>query len=288
MIIDAHNHPDWHGKDMDQILADMDAHGIDQAWMLTWECPEDEYDPDQRNLQNVDCYGSNFPVPFSRCLAYHRAHPDRFVLGFAPDPRCPESQDRLEAAINQHGVRVYGELKARMMYDNPDAIRMFRFCGEKKLPVILHIEYPIPLNQKYPRPHWWYGGGMEPVERVLVQCPETTFLGHALGFWACISDDGQHLTDFYPKGKVVGEGKLIRMLRQYPNLWCDISANSGRNALARDPEFTRGFLTEFQDRVVFARDMFGGAHQELLESLDLPREVLDKIYYQNAKRLLGE
>ena len=78
MIIDAHNHPDWHKKDMDQVLADMDACGIDQTWMLTWECPEDEYDPDQRNLLNEDSYGSAYPVPFSG--AWHIIRLIRIVL----------------------------------------------------------------------------------------------------------------------------------------------------------------------------------------------------------------
>ncbi len=129
---------------------------------------------------------------------------------------------------------------------------------------------------------------METLERVLEQSPETTFLGHAPGFWACISDDGKHLTDAYPQGKVVGEGKLVKLLRQYPNLCCDISASSGRTALSRDPEFAKGFLTEFQDRVLYARDMFGNSHQEMLASLNLPKTILDKILYQNAQRLLGE
>ena len=39
--------------------------------------------------------------------------------------------------VDGNQVRVYGELKLRMMYNNPDAIRMFRLCGKKGLPVRL-------------------------------------------------------------------------------------------------------------------------------------------------------
>ena len=42
----------------------------------------------------------------------------------------------------------------------------------------------------------------------------------------------------YPTGKVKPGGLTDRMLSDYPNLYGDLSANSGRNAVARDPEFT--------------------------------------------------
>ena len=30
-IIDAHNHPDWHGKDLERFLQDMDAKNIEKT-----------------------------------------------------------------------------------------------------------------------------------------------------------------------------------------------------------------------------------------------------------------
>ena len=81
-------------------------------------------------------------------------------------------------------------------------------------------------------------------------------------------------------------GKLIEMLNKYPNLYCDMSAGSGHNALNRDREFARDFLIEYQDRILYARDYFDNIHQEFLDSLDLPKEVLDKIYYKNALKLV--
>lgn len=91
----------------------------------------------------------------------------------------------------------------------------------------------------------------------------------------------------YPKGKVEPGGKLIDMLRRYPNLYCDISAGSGCNALKRDPGFALDFLLEFQDRMLYARDYFDNVHQEFLNSLDLPSAVLNKIYSGNAVKLLS-
>ena len=81
-------------------------------------------------------------------------------------------------------------------------------------------------------------------------------------------------------------GKLPEMFRQYPNLYADFSAGSGLNALQRDPEFARGFLIEFQDRLLYARDCFDNRLQEFLNSLGLPDGVPQKIYAGNALRLV--
>lgn len=120
MIIDAHNHPDWHGRNPARFLKNMSGYKIDKTWLLSWEAPKDECDPGR-----------------------------------------PEAIEQLEAAIEIHSVRVYGELKLRMMSDNPDALRMFRFCGKKGMPVIVHIDYEFDTGVKYPRPNWWYGGGID-------------------------------------------------------------------------------------------------------------------------------
>ena len=287
MIIDAHNHADWHGHDLKKFLGNMEKYNIDKTWLLTWECPAGEYDPSQNYCINVNASVNNFgPISFARCLSYVERAPEKFVLGYAPDPRRPDAIDTLRAAVEIHGVRICGELKLRMMYDNPDALRMYKFCGEKGLPVTVHIDYEFNTGSKYPRPNWWYGGGIDAFERAVAACPETIFLGHAPGFWAHISGDDKYNKEPYPKGKVLPGGKLIEMLRKYSNLYCDLSAGSGCNALKRDPEFAKSFLLEFQDRVLYARDYFDNIHQEFLNSLDLPCDVLDKIYSGNALKLI--
>lgn len=283
-IIDAHNHPDWYGHDMDKVLANMERHGIERTWMLSWEAPRDEYDPAYNAV--MPDYDGIGPISFARCAAYATSYPDKFVLGYAPDPRLPDAIDRLKMAIDLYGVRVYGELKLRMTYDNPDALRMFRFCGGKGLPVVVHIDYEFDTGSRYPRPNWWYGGGIEAFERAVRACPGTMFLGHAPGFWAHISGDDLYDKTAYPSGPVLPGGKVESMLRENPNLYCDISAGSGVHALGRDREYARRFLIEFQDRVLYGRDYFDNRHQEFLNSLGLPEEVLAKIYAGNALRLV--
>ncbi len=287
MIIDAHNHPDWWGHNLDRFLKNMEENNIDVTWLLSWEAPYDEYDPIHARIcpHDIPRNSPTGPIPFSRCLAYKERAPEKFVLGYAPDPRRPEAIDLLDGAISVFGVQVYGELKLRMCYDNPDALRMFRFCGEKGLPVTVHIDYEFDRGQKYPRPNYWYGGGFAALERAVRACPQTIFLGHAPGFWAHISNDDKYDKEPYPKGPVVLGGRLVTVLRECPNLWLDISAGSGLNALTRDPAFAKDFLLEFQDRTVYGRDYFDNKHQEFLNQLDLPDSVREKIYYKNALKL---
>lgn len=37
MVIDAHAHVWWYGYDAEKLVANMDEHGIDVAWLLSWE-----------------------------------------------------------------------------------------------------------------------------------------------------------------------------------------------------------------------------------------------------------
>ena len=285
MIIDAHNHADWHKHNLQKFVENMDQYHIDKTWLLTWESPADEYSPEYNHVVNVDAKREVGPVSFARTLSYIERCPDRFIFGFAPDPRRPEAIDRLHAAIDMYGVKVCGEVKLRMMYDNPDAIRMWRFAGEHGLPVTFHFDYEFDRGAKYPRPNYWYGGGIDCLERVLKLCPETNFLGHAPGFWSHISGDDQYNKASYPKGPVLPGGRVPELLEKYPNLYCDLSAGSGCNALSRDPAFGRQFLIDWQDRCLYARDYFDNQHQEFINSLGLDQAILDKIYYKNALKL---
>ncbi|MFA7674219.1 MAG: hypothetical protein WCY62_10260, partial [Clostridia bacterium] len=81
------------------------------------------------------------------------------------------------------------------------------------------------------------------------------------------------------------------------NLWVDMSAKSGWNALTRDPAFTMEFLDEFQDRIMFGTDSCkrSDAGKEyrnvtlikyLRENKKLSNEVLEKIEYRNCVKLL--
>ncbi len=283
MIIDAHNHADWHKTDLKGFLANMEKYNIDLTWLLSWECPRPEYEHYRGALTS---YLPNGPIPFSSGLAYKKAHPDKFVLGYCPDPRDPDAINNLEAARYMHDARVCGELKVRMMYDNPDAIRLYKKAGEMGMPVVMHFDYEFNKPWSNGWPNFWYGGGIDSLERALQKCPDTIFLGHAPGFWAHISNDDQFDKLSYPKGPVVEGGRIGQLLDKYDNLYCDMSAGSGANAFKRDMDHAFEFINKYQDRILYARDYFDNVHQEFIEALDLSQDVKDKIYFKNALKLV--
>ena len=90
---------------------------------------------------------------------------------------------------------------------------------------------------------------------------------------------------------------MAQLLREYPGLYCDLSAGSGSNALMRDPDYAARFIEEFSDRILYGCDIcaatntFPFAFAEFLEKmLDdgmISPENYRKIVRENAVRLLG-
>lgn len=77
---------------------------------------------------------------------------------------------------------------------------------------------------------------------------------------------------------------------RHANLHGDLSAPSGANALARNQEFGREFLIRRTDRLLFGTGYLAPGrhilHFELLDSTDLPEEVMRNIFRENAIELL--
>ena len=73
-------------------------------------------------------------------------------------------------------------------------------------------------------------------------------------------------------------------------MYADLSANSGLNAIARDPEFGIPFLNNFADKLLFGTDAQGGrgreSHFEFYNQIDLPMEIKAKIFRDNTRKLL--
>jgi hypothetical protein len=187
-----------------------------------------------------------------------------------------------------YGVRVCGEWKFRVLFDDPRCLNLYRKAGELHCPVVLHLDVPY-RNDENGRPQYddkWYGGTVANLERALAACPETTFIGHAPGFWREISGDADDAQAVYPEGPVTPGGRLYGFFEKFPNLYADLSAGSSLCALRRDPEHARQFLAQFSDRLLFGRDQYGEELQQFLETLDLSQDVADKIHYQNAQRLV--
>lgn len=265
-IVDAHNHAGWRGMSLEKHLQNMDKFSIEKTWLLSWECPSEEYSSQEKAFMPLSSAGRG-PISLAEGISYKNRVPERFVVGYAPDPRLPGAVQKLERAVLEQGVRVCGEVKLQLNYDVPCMLEIFQLCEQYALPVVLHMDTDTK---------WWYGGGIDMLEHVLRQCPNTVFLGHAPGFWGNFGQNSD------------GVQNVETLLRKYKNLYCDISANSGYRALSRDACYTRAFLETFADRVVYGRDMFENIHKELLDSLDLDKNIIEMICGTNAERLTAE
>ena len=84
-------------------------------------------------------------------------------------------------------------------------------------------------------------------------------------------------------------------MRKYPNLYGDLSAGSGCNALSRDEEHAIKFLNEFQDRLMFGTDICNieTASTPLVDFMlklrnekKISEEVFQKVARENIIRIL--
>jgi len=148
------------------------------------------------------------------------------------------------------GAKGVGEVCANMYFDDPFMENLFYHCEKCEMPVLFHIG---------PQIGGCYGIvddiGLYRLEKELAKFPKLIFIGHSQPFWAEISSDVTvENRNAYPEGRVK-EGRIVELLRNYPNLYGDLSANSGYNAVSRDPDFGYAFIEEFQDRLLFGTDI---------------------------------
>jgi len=189
-------------------------------------------------------------------------------------------------------------------------------AGELGMPVLIHTADPVAffkppdrfnerLMQLKRHPDWSFYGAEFPKRetiiaqrnRVIARHPDTTFIGAHVGNSA---------EDLMALGK---------LLESCPNLYVDVA---GRVAeLGRQPYTAREFFVKYQDRILFGTDRYPGKsiqprykiYYRFLQTQDeyfdyynnlfpptgewkiyglfLPDEVLEKIYFKNAQRLLG-
>lgn len=274
--IDVHTHVGrtWTGQPPmthDMLVAWMDEHNIAKAVVLPLVSPE----------------SSSYLNLTEQALEAARAHPDRLVPFCCLDPRTSYTGGKkgLHSMIRDwvdQGAKGFGEHKAGLPIDEPRMRDLYEACGEMKLPVLFHCDNLRGTDEP----------GLPGLERVLKAFPEVRFIGHGPGFWASISGDVDAKgLGGYPRGPVAAGGALDRLFDSYRNLWGDLSAGSGANAIQRDPAFGRAFLVRRADRLMFGTDYLRPGQEvpqfAMMESIELPAEAREKIERQNAIDLLG-
>ena len=131
---------------------------------------------------------------------------------------------------------------------------------------------------------------------MLEKYPRVNFIGHAVTWWANVDKDHLDQSVMYPKGKVTPGGLTDRLLRDYPNMYGDLSAGSGLNSITRDIDQARAFLELHQDKLLYGSDCAdrhglaekgctGGQTLQKIRELSTSRKMLKNILYANAEKL---
>ncbi len=219
------------------------------------------------------------------------------------------------------GVRENGD-GPLLKVDDPRFDPMWEACGALGLPVFIHTSDPeaffLPIDrfnerweELHAHPDWSFHGEDFPSDRelqearfrVLAKHPHTTFV--VLHF-----------------GNAENLGYISENMDKYPNMLVEFGARIGE--LGRQPSTSRKFFEKHQDRILFGTDAvphgdeypqqvfkdelyeiyyrfletddeyFDYAPAEIppqgrwrIYGIDLPDQILKKVYHDNAARLLG-
>ncbi|MEW6357485.1 MAG: amidohydrolase family protein [Planctomycetota bacterium] len=263
----------------DELVGRLDHYGIDKAVVMCGVCPECRHRY----------------VPPEDVIEACEQHPDRLIPFCMIDPRSENNSPSADFSryfeyYKTAGCKGVGELIANLWFDDPMVWNLLRQCAAQKMPVTFHIG---------PKFGGCYGLvddlGLPRLEKTLKEFPNLTLIGHSQPFWAEIGGDlTQETRGGYPKGAVAPGGRLVGLFERYENLYGDLSAGSGHNAVSRDPEFGYQFMDRFQDRLLFGTDISGpkvpapmiGFLNEAVQGGHISREVYEKISWRNADRLL--
>ena len=200
--------------------------------------------------------------------------------------------DRL-AKYKSEGAIGVGELMINKRIDDLFLDKIFESCEKLDMPVLFHMS---------PEEGFSYGvvdeSGLPLLEELLKKYPKLKVIGHSQSFWIEMSGDAPKDRDgrnSWGDGKVTSGGRIPELFAKYPNLYGDLSANSGGQAIMRDAEFGLKFLETYADRLFFATDMvntdmvfpLGQWLDEQLELGNITKDTYEKICYKNAQDILG-
>ena len=231
----------------------------------------------------------------SEVLALAERHGGRFIPFCNVDPRAMKNSPfaplgDLLSHYKDRGCKGVGEVTANLPLLDPLVRNLFRCVEDAGLPLTFHLAAQVGDT---------YGlcddPGLPQLDRTLSAFPNLTFLAHSQVFWAEMAPLRKPADRYgYPKYPVDSEGVVPKLFRQHENLRGDLSAGSGHNALARDPDYAVEFLNEFQDRLLFGTDICAPETPtplvdfliDLRDRNKISREVFNKVARENAIRLL--
>jgi uncharacterized protein len=306
-FIDIHNHQrtgSMSAADVDKLVADMDAIGLQVLVNLSGGS------------------GASLKDGLAKLTA---KYPKRFVAFANVDFRRIDEPDFGENAARQLeedvkngavGLKIYKNLGMfltdasgkRVPTDDPRLDPIWKKAGELGIPVLIHTGEPVafwsPVDKHNER---WLE---------LQQFPDRRRTDPKFASFEQTMAEQHNLFRRHPKTKFINAhlgwlghdlARLGQLLDQLPNVYTEIGAVL--HEIGRQPRSARAFMIKYQDRVLMGKDIWEpseyAVYFRVLETEDeyfdyyrkrhafwkmyglgLPDEVLKKIYYKNALKLL--
>ncbi len=225
------------------------------------------------------------------CRELVKKYPESYAWMCNLDENCEETVEQRLREYQKQGAVGIGEFMICKKISDSFIQTVFRAAEKLELPILFHMS---------PQVGYQYGivdePGLPMLEEALKTYPALKFVGHSQPFWHEISGDAKPDIESrmeWGKGLVKKGGRLVHLMRNYTNLYADLSANSGGCAIMRDEKFGLCFLEEFQDRLMFGTDMVNTEMKfPLGEWLDrqceegkLSVQAYRKICFENAKKI---
>jgi len=256
---------------------------------------------------------------------YVHPHPDRFIVfaSFNWNKLLRHKDfgklaaNELEKAINKgaDGLKLWKNLgltlrdaSGKLLCLNDTRLfPIYEKAKELDIPIAIHCADPPSFFQPVDRTNESY--------LTLIRKPEWSFYGNEFPMREEVLQQRNNIIEVFPDVIFIGVHfgcfqasdliSLGELLDKYPNYYIDTAAQV--NTLGLQPYSARRFFLEYQDRILFGTDFppSVAANRQIfrffetddeyfnfqvgrgaLYGIHLPDDVLKKIYYENAKRVL--
>lgn len=316
-VIDAHNHlaqpfgGGWDERPTSELLDALDEAGVRAYVDLDGGWGEDIL---HRHLDNIKAHAPERFFMFGGVdWSQWETHGDRFGEWAADRFRQQVKRGAQGLKIwKPFGLHVRDQHGTLVAIDDARLDPLWAAAGELNTPVMVHVADPVaffdpigPTNERFEElnahPDWQFPSPpfppfmtiMNDFKSLVTRHAGTRFIGAHVG---CYSEN---------------LGWVGQMLDDCPNFYVDISARISE--LGRQPYTSRRFFAQYTDRILFGIDV--GAHLETYQKyyrfletddeyfnygisevpgqgrwyiygLALPDDILEKVYFKNAQRVL--
>jgi uncharacterized protein len=304
----------------------IDIHNHQNGMMSAAQLDKLAQDMDALNMKMMVNLNGNYGERLSGIVKNMKGkYPKRFMV-FAnltfENLDAPDYAERVAATLEQdfkngaQGLKLFKNFGMTLRDKNGKRIpaddarfhKAFEVCAKYKAPVLIHTADP--------KPFWdpWDKNNERWLE--LKEFPGRRRSAEKDGSWEELMTESERLFRAHPKTNFISAhlrwygndlAELGRQMDSMPNLYTDIAAVIAE--LGRQPRFAKAFLTKYADRVLFGKDVWAPVEYytyfRVLESsdeyfeyyrrrhafwkmygLDLPDDVLKKLYYKNALRIV--